>query len=176
MVIYTSDHGDLTGAHGLFNKGGVPYEEIYHVPLIIRLPKAAHAGAEVKQLVRNMDIMPTIVEVAGEIPATGLHARSLLPLIRGDSTGWYSDLMFEFHGDIVGLYESRILRNDRYKFVYSVADRNELYDLEKDPSEITNVYDDASYRSVRTALSKRLLEWMEDVKDPIIKPARVVLA
>lgn len=175
VVIYTSDHGDMTGAHGLFNKGGVPYEEIYHVPLIVRLPANARAGTEVRALVRNMDLMPTIVELAGETPASDLHARSLLPLMRGAATPWYEDLMFEFHGDIVGLYESRILRTDRYEFAYSVADRNELYDLEKDPFEITNVYGDPGYRDVRTTLSKRLLAWMAQTKDPTIKPARVVL-
>ena len=176
IVAYVSDHGDLTGAHGLFNKGGVPYEEIYHVPLIVRMPKSPAVGTRVDRFVRNMDLMPTILEAAGIAVPDHLHARSLMPYLAGNANLDGPDEVFmEFNSDIVGLYASRILRTRRFKLVYNIADRNELYDLSADPYELHNVYNVAGYASDRRVLAQRLLAWMRETNDPAVKPAHVIL-
>lgn len=174
VVVFAADHGDMTGAHGLFNKGGVPYEEIYRVPLVIRLPGGTRPIAR-NELVSNMDLMPTLIELAGASLPKHLHAKSLVPLLSDDGVEWPGDLMMEFHGDIAGFRSQRILRNARYKFVYNVLDRNELYDLDDDPHELKNVFEAPAYRAVRTALAKRLVERMNDTDDGLAKSAQVAL-
>ena len=166
-VVHASDHGDFAGAHRQFNKGPIMYEDTYRIPLIIRHPDAVEPGTR-SAFVRLHDLMPTFLDWAGAPIPDDLHARSLDPLLRGERPAdWPDSVYAQYHGDEFGLYSQRMVRTDRYKFVYNTPDRDELYDLVDDPHELRNVVDHPAYRDVRREMGDRLLEWMDRVDDPL---------
>ncbi|MFQ6048499.1 MAG: sulfatase/phosphatase domain-containing protein, partial [Phycisphaerae bacterium] len=169
-VIFTTDHGDLTGSHGLFNKGPVPYEEIYRIPLLIRYPGLARPGSTCQAFVHLFDLMPTLLEMAGVAPPPDLDGRSLLPLLQGEQPAdWPEDIFCTYHANELGLYSQRILRTRHWKFVYNVPDMNELYDLQADPHELHNLIDQPAYAGTQRALAERLLERMRQARDPLAR-------
>ncbi len=167
-VVHASDHGDFTGSHRQFNKGPLMYEETYRVPLVVRYPGVTEPGTRVESFVRLHDLAPTFLEWGDAPIPEGLHARSLAPLLAGETPDdWPDSVYAQYHGDEFGLYSQRMVRTARYKFVYNGPDRNELYDLEDDPAELRNLSQHPDYRAVREALEGRLVEWMERVDDPL---------
>ena len=167
-VVHASDHGDFAGSHRQFNKGPLMYEDTYRIPLIVSHPGGSAAGTRSSAFVRLQDLMPTFLEWADVSIPEGLHARSVVPLLEGDRPGdWPDSVYAQYHGDEFGLYSQRMVRTDRYKFVFNAPDRDELYDLAADPHELHNVADHPEYRGVREALGGRLAEWMERVDDPL---------
>jgi arylsulfatase A-like enzyme len=166
-VVHASDHGDFTGSHRQFNKGPLMYEQTYRIPLVVRRP-GAETPARSDAFVRLHDLMPTFLEWADAPVPDGIHARSLVPLLSGeDPDAWPDSVYAQYHGDEFGLYSQRMVRTDRYKFVYNGPDRNELYDLRADPHELRNLVDHPHYETVRRNLQDRLVEWMEGVDDPL---------
>jgi arylsulfatase A-like enzyme len=147
LIIFASDHGESIGVHGgAFDKGGMAYEEIYRIPFILKLPGNAHAGETRQSLVSLFDLAPTICESA-EAPLAATDAASLWPVVEhGDSAG-RDFLLSEDHGHRVP-FGQRILWGERYKYVWNLSDRDELYDLEADPGELQNRVDDPSMRTV----------------------------
>lgn len=167
-VVHTSDHGDLTGSHRLFNKGPMMYEETYRIPLVVRWPGVVDPGSQSTEFVRLHDLMPTFLEWAGcEIPE-GLHARSIQPLLDGTPPDdWPESTYAQYHGDEFGLYSQRMVRTHRHKFIYNGPDRNELYDLLADPHELQNLIGHPEYAAVQSELEARLAEWMDRVDDSL---------
>jgi arylsulfatase A-like enzyme len=166
VVVHAADHGDFTGSHRQFNKGPLMYEETYHVPLLVRWPGAVEPGSVREEFVHLHDLMPTFLEIGGVEPPDGIHARSLVPLFDGEAPDDWRDSAFaQYHGDEFGLYSQRMVRTDRYKFVYNGPDRNELYDLRRDPHELRNLIDHPEYRTVRADLQERLARWMRETDD-----------
>ncbi|QFU82471.1 sulfatase-like hydrolase/transferase [Natronorubrum aibiense] len=84
----------------------------------------------------------------------------------GKSNFWPSSIFAQYHGDEFGLYTQRMVRTDRYKYIYNGPDIDELYDLEADPSELTNLIDDSEYVETRQDMRRRLIHWMNRTKDP----------
>ncbi len=170
IVVHTSDHGDLTGSHRLFNKGPMMYEETYQIPLIVRWPGVVDAGSRSSALVGLHDLMPTFLDWADVDGPEDIHGRSLEPLLRGndpDTIGWPDSIYAQYHGDEFGLYSQRMVRTADYKFVYNGPDRNELYDLNADPHELQNLIAHPHYEEVRTEMQRRLAEWMDEVDDSL---------
>jgi arylsulfatase A-like enzyme len=168
VVAKTSDHGDLAGGHRLFNKGPMMYEETYRVPLTVRWPGVVDPGSTCDAFVRLLDLMPTFLDIAGVSPPEPVHGRSILPLLTGDRPDdWPDDVFAQYHGDEFGLYSQRMVRTERYKYVYNAPDVDELYDLRADPHELDNLIDSPDHESVRRDLRERLLSWMERTDDPL---------
>ncbi len=167
IVIVTTDHGDMTGSHRQFNKGPLMYEEVYRIPFVVRWPGVARPGSESAQLTSHLDVLPTILAAAGVSPPAGLHGRDLGPLLRGDDVEWREALMCEFHGDEFGLCSQRMIRRDNYKLVFNSNDVRELYDLDADPAEMTNLAYDPAYLDLRKDLEANLLELMHDSEDSL---------
>ena len=137
VIIFTSDHGEMLGDQGLFQKS-LPYEPSTHIPLIAAGPGIA-GGQTSQALVDMSDINPTICELAGLEPATGLDARSFAGLLSGGG---------EHRREIVSaLGNFRCLRDETHKFVQNVNDRDELYDLVDDPGETVNLAEDDADRA-----------------------------
>lgn len=152
LVIFTSDHGDMHGVHGLRSKGAMMYEETVRVPLIVSLPDANRTV--VSDPVGHIDIVPTILDHLNlEIPEA-LHGRNLLPLLSGRSdvaeppvgdTGTREGMMVQFfrfgvfHDGLGEWYPIRCFVTRRWKLVINLFDTDELYDLQSDPGEDHNL-------------------------------------
>ena len=170
LVIYLADHGDIMGAHRLFDKGPFMYEETVRIPLIMRWKAGMAAGRSVGQFVSTIDVLPTVLEAVGlDIPG-GLDGRSLWPLIRGQiPTDWPDDAFSQFfgHGEGRGLYDVRMLRTERHKFVYYPHDIDELYDAQEDPWEVRNLSLEPEWQPLREELQARLVRRMQAAGDPL---------
>ena len=154
LVILASDHGEGMGSHGYwFDHGTFLFDEELHVPLVLRLPKAAHAGRRVKEQVRLLDVAPTVLDVLGLQPATPLSGASLLPLAQGlpDDRRRPSFALADIAGSLSGFElrgQRQSLRTARCKLVWTsshwldaerVPEREEFYTLDTDPSEQTDL-------------------------------------
>jgi len=129
-IVFSSDHGEMLGDHGLYNKS-TAYEGALMVPLIAAGP-GIEGGRVSEALVELIDVNPTICELAGLPPQANIDARSFAPLLRGET---------EAHRDNVvsALRNFRCIRTDRYKYIANYNDVTELYDLANDPQELVNI-------------------------------------
>jgi choline-sulfatase len=159
LVVYTADHGEMAGEHGMWRKSNF-YEHSSRVPLIVSWPGQLPAGRRVTQVTSVVDAIATLVDAAGA-PADGaaLDGESLLPLARGDAgvaESWKDEAFSEYlaHGVARPM---AMLRRGRYKLNYSLDDPVELYDLEEDPGEFHDLAADPAYGALREELRERLL-------------------
>lgn len=168
IVVYTSDQGFYMGEHGWFDKRFM-YEESLKTPLMIRYPKEIKAGTESGALVQNLDFAPTFLDYAGvEVPAD-MQGESFRQLVSGKTDDWRDAIYYTYYEypSIHMVKRHYGIRTDRYKLIhfYYDIDEWELYDLEKDPKEMQNVYDDPSYADIREELHKKLDEIRKKYKD-----------
>ncbi|MFC4439563.1 MULTISPECIES: sulfatase-like hydrolase/transferase [Natrialbaceae] len=168
-VVHASDHGDFVGAHRQFNKGPLMYDDTYHIPLQVRWPGVVDPGSVCEAPVHLHDLAATFLEM-GDVPVPdSFDSRSLVPLLEngGDAPAERPDSVFaQYHGDEFGLYTQRMVRTDRYKYVYNGPDIDELYDLEDDPAELQNLIDHPDYEDARREMRDRLIDWMDETGDP----------
>jgi arylsulfatase A-like enzyme len=163
-IFFSSDHGAFVGSHRLEDKGPAMYEDIYRIPLLARVPGAP--GGRVEQnFVSLLDLTPTFLDLAGLARPDQMDGQSLLPLINGETPAdWRQDIIAEFHGHHFP-YAQRMIRTPRFKLVVNPSDINELYDLENDPSELTNLYTAPDFEAVRVGLLQRLYTQLRERGD-----------
>jgi len=140
IVVVIGDHGESLGDHGEGTHGFFVYESVLHVPLLIRAPYEAVLGRKVSDVVRSVDVLPTLLDLLGIQSSDRFEGQSLTSLMTGARTTLGLDAYAEavyprFH---FGWSDLRTLRSGRYKYIE--APRPELYDLDKDPKESTNIY------------------------------------
>jgi arylsulfatase A-like enzyme len=170
LVVFTSDHGDMTGAHGGLIDKGLPYEEAMRVPMVFShpsLPSGTRDG-----LALNMDILPTALSLLG-IAYAPRQAEDLSALVRADSADGREYLLAEYHG-LRFLYSQRILISaDNFKYIFSPGDRDELYDLNGDPGEMHNLAADAGHTEIlkrlRAALIRETARYQDPLRDCVAK-------
>lgn len=162
-VFVTADHGEFTGSHRLHDKGPAMYEDIYRTPGILRVP-GQEPGIVRQEFVSLLDCTATILDLAGVDTAPAVDSRSMLPLATHDEVPWQEDIVCEYHGHHFP-YPQRMLRNDRYKLVVNPESVNELYDLQVDPDEIRNRYEDPDLLDIRRQMSRRLYELLVERGD-----------
>ena len=175
-IILTSDHGELGGAHQLWGKGPAMYEEITHVPFIIQQPGGAGAGGVNPTPVSEIDLLPTMLDLAGlEIPPI-LEGESLRSFLDGD-INLERDIVMEYnryaieHDSWGGFQPVRCLVSGMHKLVINLLHTDELYDLERDPAEVENLIDHPDYARIRDEMHTRLIDWMNVKRDPFRSPA-----
>lgn len=178
VVIYTTDHGDLCGAHGMIDKHYVMYDELVRVPFIMRWPGQIAAGQCLDAFISSeIDLAATFCDLAGlEQPST-FAGQSLLPLVCNTQHATCNppyaarpDIFTTYHGNQFGLYSQRMVRDRRWKYVWNATAEDELYDLEADRGELTNLAAETAYRAEVTRLRQRLLAWMEKTGDRLLNP------
>ena len=167
LVIFTTDHGDMLGAHALYDKGPFMYDDIYRVPLMIRWPGMVRPGRN-GALVYNMDLAATMWDVTQAKPPKRIASRSLLPLLRRERNDLGRDLIFCEHYRQWDFYSQAMLHSGTDKFIYNFGDVDEYYDLQADPHEITNRIDDASARHRICELRTRMHEQLKRVDSPML--------
>ena len=169
MVVYTSDHGDLCGAHGMLDKHYVMYEDVVRVPLLVRWPGHAQTGLRSRAFVCHaLDLAATFCAAAGVEPPTSFQGRSLLPLLTGVESTGRDSIYSTYHGSQFGLYSQRMVRDQRWKYVWNATAEDELYDLQADPGETDNRARDPACENDLTRLRARMIGWMEQTEDPLL--------
>jgi len=155
IIVYTSDHGEMLGEHGIWEKTRF-YEGSVRVPLIIRWPKGFDGGRVVDENVNLCDLFATLCDLAGiEVPE-GLDSRSLVPLLKGQACQWQNETISQIgRGDSIHV----MIKQDALKYQYYGEGIPEvLFDLEKDPDEMVNVAATPEYVKAMSAFRERLSE------------------
>ena len=169
VVVYTSDNGFFLGEHGLFDKR-LMYEPSIRVPLLVRFARRARAGlADRTHMVLNVDVAPTLLELAGVPAPAGLHGRSLVPLLEGKDAPWRDAILYEYYEYPAEhcVRKNRGVRTDRYKLIhfYEQPEEWELYDLAADPDETVNLASRADQAGRVRELRARLEQLRRAVGD-----------
>jgi arylsulfatase len=170
LIVFTADHGEAMGDHGLRHKGCRFYEGLAHVPLILSWPARWKARRN-SALVELTDIVPTLLEAIGLPVPDWVQGKSLLPLAGGaaDASAHRPFVRCEYHDalDLPDHTHANMLRNERYKLVcYHGHAAGELYDLEKDPDEFRNLWLDPAHGALRQDLMKQLFDAVMLASDP----------
>ena len=161
-IVLLGDNGFFFGEHGLGAERRFAYEEGIRTAFFVRYPKLIKAGSVVPQMTLALDIAPTMVQLAGGKPGPQVQGRSLVPLMKGVARKWRESFLVEYFNEsawpwIVGM-TYKAVRTERHKLIHWVHKDgvDELYDLERDPYEVTNLMADPAYEKVRVALKKEL--------------------
>lgn len=138
LIAVTADHGEEFGEHGTFRHGRSLFDSLLHVPLILKLPRSRHRGLRVSALASNVDIAPTLLDIAGLAPAPGFRGVSLRPALADGRTALRQTVLAEQISPKEVLYAAR---DSRFKYVYQLIPepRQLLYDLHRDPDEKANL-------------------------------------
>ncbi len=195
IIVYTTDHGDYMGDHLMVRKGPHVYESLTHIPQIVRW-KGKIEPKETPAFTENIDIMPTLFDLAGVELPDGVQGQSFKNVLL-EKTDSHRPRVFMEHGEegepvtpenfkgeeyekvkndlhhhLCGEINSgyvKGVRTDRWKFCTTPGDVDELYDLESDPNELYNLADDPKYADVVNEHRKYILDWMittQDAKRP----------
>ena len=169
LVIFTADHGDMCGAHGMFDKHYVLYDDVARVPLLLRYPAALSPGRTCDAFVcQEIDVARTLCDAAGIDAPLTFAGHSLLPWARGETHDARPDIFAMYQGTHSGLYSQRMVRDRAWKYVWNATAEDELYDLIGDPAELHNRAEDPAAREHLERLRRRLLAWMGEIRDPLL--------
>ena len=173
-IIFTSDHGEMLGDHGIYLKGPFFYEPAVRVPLLIAGPGLRNDGSRSAALVELVDLAPTILEWVGRDIHPAMQGRSLLPLLTGDAPldEHREDIYCEYYNAMQGHKNppahATMVRTRRHKLVAAHGTgTGELYDLETDPTETRNLWNDPDAAAVKLDLLTRLADRMAWTVDPL---------
>ena len=158
VVIYTSDHGEMNGEHGMWRKSNF-YEASVRVPLQIMFPDRVSVDKRIDEIVSLVDLTATLVDIAGGHSLSQFDGDSLMALMEGNVTDWKDFAFSEYlaHGVQRPM---AMLRKGRYKFNYSLGDPPELYDINDDSGEFHNLANEQQYQTICSELETQLLaEW-----------------
>lgn len=181
LIVFTADHGDMLGDHSLFFKGFLHYRACANLPLIINWPKKVKPGQVIDGLVQEIDIFPTICELAGLPRTPGVQGRSQTPVLTGQSqdTGYEAVLIeHAIRGEnapgknLTDTPDVFTIRTQQWRMSYYPGlDYGELYDLERDPDEFENRWRDPKLEDVWRKLRDQLLDILITTHDPL--PVRI---
>jgi arylsulfatase A-like enzyme len=168
VVFYTSDQGIFIGDHGWFSKR-LMYEESLRMPLLVRWPGHVRPGSVCDAMVLNLDFAETFLDIAGLPIPRDMQGRSLMPLLEGVTpANWRTSMYYRYY-DFPGyhhVHKCLGVRTGRHKLIfYPELDEWELFDLEKDPHELTSVYDDPTYATVVRTLKAELARLKQEFGD-----------
>lgn len=168
IVVYTSDQGFYLGEHGWFDKRFM-YEESFRTPILMRYPKEIEAGTQIDELVQNLDFAPAFLDYAGVKIPDDMQGASFRKIVSGDASQWRDAIYYTYYEypSVHMVKRHYGIRTNRYKLIhfYYDVDEWELYDIEKDPAEMNNVYEDERYQSVREEMHEKLQETRERYGD-----------
>lgn len=152
LIIFTTDHGDYLGNHGYIYKGFPAFEEVYNVPMIVKLPKNVNAGMRVSNLVSHIDIAPTLLEAAGLDRCEEMDGVSQWRFWNGQGFCPRAYAEVENRPVTEGFYQKMVI-TDRYKLVVYMDDlEGELYDLKRDPDQYENLWKNEKFTKKKLRL------------------------
>lgn len=168
MVVYMGDNGFSFGEHGLIDKRHA-YEESMRVPLLIWAPGMVKPKSVLEQVIMNVDLAPTFLELAGIARPAQMQGHSFAGLLKGQNAPWNrKSVFYEYYWEAAfpQTPTTFAVRTDRYKYITynGVWDINELFDLQNDPYEMNNLIRDPAHRQIGLDLKKDLYNWLEQTK------------
>lgn len=174
LVMYMGDNGFVFGEHGLIDKRHM-YEESMRVPFLAWCPGTIKGGSVIEELVQNIDVGPTIMDLAGlEVPER-MDGQSFLPLLQGKKTAWRDAAFYEYYWErnFPHTPTTHGVRTDRYKYIHyhGIWDTDELYDLREDPTEMHNLIESKEHQALIKKLNSRMFDWLEET-DGMLIPLR----
>jgi len=166
IVIYMGDNGFSFGEHGLIDKRHA-YEESMKVPLLIKYPGKVAAGITLDQMVMNIDIAPTLLEIAGmESTPAQMQGVSFLPVLQQEKVEWRDRIFYEYYWEMAFPSTPTIfaVRTDDYKFIFNhgLWGVNELYNIKNDPYEMNNLIRNPEYKDLAKELRDEIWTWLEN--------------
>ena len=181
IVIYTSDQGQFLGEHDYYDKRWI-FEEALRMPFLVRYPKEIEPGSVNNDIVINNDFAPTFLDYAGQPTPSDMQGRSFRSILAGDTpSDWRKSMYYRYwmHRSSHDNPAHYGIRTERYKLIFfyglpldaarAMPERTppgiELYDLDNDPQELRNVYDDPAYADVAKELKEELLRLKEELGD-----------
>jgi choline-sulfatase len=183
IIVYTSDHGEMLGDHGLYQKFCM-FEQAIRVPLIVSYPKKLPRNKETKALTEYIGLYPTVVDLADikkpathtitkmDNPPKKLDLDSFLNTLQNPINDGPSAVFCEYNlrSPILSQY---MIRTKKYKYIHNSGSINELYDLEADPQEYNNRIDDIDLKETLQELRKKLYKWFDPAKNPFKPKPRI---
>jgi len=168
LFIFTSDHGEMLGSHGMLMKGSMLFDELMRIPLLIRPPGNGTGGRVNDSLVSHADLVPTVLSGCGVDVPDGLHGTDISALVDGGREPVREGLAFQFHSSNWGERPTplRGWRTERWKYVEAPGGGEEFYDLVEDPGETRNRIDDREAGASIAAMRASLRTWTEGAGDP----------
>lgn len=182
VVVFTSEHGEMAGDHGMLEKRAM-YEEAARVPLFIHVPWLRGEGRMVGGSVSLVDLVPTLLELAGDEIPQHVEGKSLAPALAGEKTLDDNDVFLQWNGygdrdlgspsinRMAAMPWRSVVTADRWKLNLSAGDQCELYDLDADPHEMRNLFDDPRQRDRVREMAARVRAWMYELGDETPLPA-----
>lgn len=171
LILFTTDHGEMLGDHGLLFKGPFLYDCLIAAPLMMQWPGVLPKGARFRQITEHVDLMPTLLDCAGVLPPNGVQGMSMLPILHGDSGAGRAYALTEFNCYDWGLSLKALTGRD-YKLTYYAGEPyGELYDRRADPQEFVNLWDDPACSAVRERMLRLLLDRLIETEDTL--PLRI---
>jgi arylsulfatase A-like enzyme len=168
IVVYTSDQGFFLGDHNWFDKRFM-YEESLRMPFLVRWPGTVQAGSASDSMILNVDFAPTLLDATGLAVPADMQGRSFLPLLKGEKPkNWRTSMYYRYYHYP---QDHRVqphygVRTDRYKLIYfNKIKQWELFDLQKDPHELNNLYNDPACASTVRTLTAELYRLKKELKD-----------
>ncbi|MBW7455300.1 sulfatase-like hydrolase/transferase [Paenibacillus sepulcri] len=173
IVIFTADHGDMCGSHGMMDKHYILYDDVVRVPLAIRLPGKDQTGRVDSRFVYNLlDMAPTLIDLLELATKNSpqLQGRSLKPFLTGgpEAADWRDSIVASYNGQQFGLYTQRMIRTRTWKYIWNLTDVDECYDLTADPGELVNLIAQPESAPIIKKLRTRLYEQLALDGDPVI--------
>ena len=182
IIVFTSEHGEMAGDHGMLEKRSM-YEEATRVPLFIHVPWLAEGTRRIDGSVSLIDLVPTLLDLTGDPVPGHIEGSSFVPVLRGDESLEDNDVFIQWNGygdrNLGNLAINRmvsapwrsVVTGDRWKLNLSHADQSELYNLNIDPHEMRNLFDDPAHRDRIRDMTARIRIWMHEVGDTTPLPA-----
>jgi arylsulfatase A-like enzyme len=187
LLVFTSDHGEMMGDHGLLGKLGY-FDQAYHIPLIIRDPRYKNVPRRrVDQFTEAVDVMPTLIDLLDSTTQSKLDGHSLQGAFTGTGLdNWRNAAHWEFDFRDIGNRRAEeslnlpstqcnlsVLRGERYKYIHFAGLPSVLFDLQNDPHETHNLANDRAHDSIRLACAEELLSWRAEHLDQSLALSQV---
>ena len=175
-TLFSSDHGFFLGEWRLYDKRFM-HEPSIRLPTMLRFPKRIKPGIVEEEMVLDIDIAPTLLDLAGVKVPAHMQGRSMMDLVEGRSSSWRKDWLYHYY-EQAWVPPNRGIRTNRYKLIhyYLESQKHELYDLEVDPGELHNVYGSPKYAAIQKQLWTRLADLRQkfgDLDTPVPLPRLV---
>lgn len=162
IIVFTSDNGYFYGEHGLSVERRLAYEESIRIPLLVRYPREIKADTVRDEFALNIDLAPTLLELAGVVAPNAMQGRSLVPLLAGKRIAWRDSFLLEYYSDKVFprvlQMGYKAVRDERWKYIHylELDGMDELYDLKADPYEMKNLMQHPSAATALARMKKKM--------------------